>query len=322
LQQYIEWQHKFTENVLMNAGFHSQQFTLNGSTAYEPRLGFKWNFTSTQSLGFATGLHSEMQPMEVYYYQALLSNNTYALTNKDLGFSKSGHFVLSYDNIFAPDWRLKVETYYQQLYNIPVQRYPSTYSALNIGASYYDQPYDSLVNKGTGRNYGTEFTLERFFNKTYYMLLTCSLYESKYTASDGVERNTAFNGQFTLNALSGADFNLDKRKGNILSLSIKANYAGGKRYIPVNLAASQLIHAPVYDYSQTYTQEFSPYERIDVKIDFKHNGKKVTQDWSFEVQNIFNTQNVLQQIYNPNTNSIETDYQLGFFPLGSYRITF
>jgi hypothetical protein len=252
----------------------------------------------------------------------LLSNNSYALTDKSLGFSKSAHFVLAYDNAFAPNWRVKVETYYQQLYNIPVQPYPSTYSALNIGASYYDQPYDSLVNKGTGRNYGTELTLERFFDKTYYMLVTGSLYEAKYTASDGVERNSAFNGNYTFNALSGADFNLDNQKRSILSFSVKINYAGGKRYIPVNLAASQYYHGPVYDYTQTFTNSYPPYERVDFKVSYKRNGKKTTQEWSFEVQNMFNNKNVLQQIYNPNTNSIETDYQLGFFPLGSYRITF
>ncbi|HTB06932.1 MAG TPA: TonB-dependent receptor [Bacteroidia bacterium] len=322
LQQFIEWQHKFTDNVVMNAGFHAQQFLLNNSTAFEPRFGIKWHFTEKQSISFATGLHSQIQPLQVYYYQALLSNNSYALTDKSLGFSKSAHFVLAYDNAFAPNWRIKVETYYQQLYNIPVQPYPSTYSALNIGASYYDQPYDSLVNKGTGRNYGTELTLERFFDKTYYLLVTGSLYEAKYTASDGVERNSAFNGNYTFNALWGADFNLDKQKRSILSFSVKANYAGGKRYIPVNLAASQYYHGPVYDYTQTYTNSYPPYERVDFKVSYKRNGKKTTQEWSFEVQNLFNNKNVLQQIYNPNTNSIETDYQLGFFPLGSYRITF
>ncbi len=191
VQAYTEWQHKFSDNIVMNAGLHYQQFLLNNNYAIEPRLGFRWNFTEKQSIGIAAGMHSELQPMSVYLFQTHLSNGSYFATDKDLGFSKSDHLVLSYDNSFAPSWRMKIETYYQQLYNIPVQSYASTYSVLNTGADYYEPPVDSLKNKGTGKNYGVELTVEKFFNKNYYMLLTGSLYDSKYTASDGVERNTA-----------------------------------------------------------------------------------------------------------------------------------
>jgi len=322
LQTYTEWQHKFTENVVMNAGLHYQEFFLNNSTALEPRIGFKWHFSEKQSVGIAAGMHSELQPMYVYYYSNQLNNSTYQLTNKDLGFTHSDHLVLSYDNSFAPSWRMKIESYYQYLYDVPIQQYPSTYSALNLGASYYDNPVDSLVNKGTGKNYGVELTLEKFFNKDYYILFTGSLYNSTYVASDGIERNTAFNGNFTLNLLGGADINLDKAKKHLITISLKINYAGGKRYIPVNLPESQAEGTEVFDNSQTFTQKYPDYSRVDLKVGFKLNGKKITQEWDFEAQNIFGTKNIFQQIYNPETNTIETDYQLGFFPLGSYRITF
>lgn len=322
LQAYTEWKHRFTDNFEMNAGVHYQQFMLNNSTAAEPRLGFKWNITDKQDIGIAAGMHSELQPMSVYYYATQLNNGSYITTNKELGFSRSNHLVLSYDNNFAPSWRIKIETYYQQLYNIPVESHPSSYSALNIGANYYDPPTDSLVNKGTGQNYGAELTVEKFFNKNYYILLTSSLYQAKYKGSDGIERNSAFNGNYTMNALAGCDINLDKAKKHIISLSLKANYSGGKRYVPVELAASQLAHHAVYDYADAYNNQYPAYSRIDLKVSFKLNGKKVTQEFSFEAQNIFNHKNIFQQLYNPVTSNIETDYQLGFFPLGSYRITF
>ncbi|HWY97649.1 MAG TPA: TonB-dependent receptor, partial [Bacteroidia bacterium] len=323
VQAYIEWQHKFTDNVVLNAGVHYQDFSINNtSNAIEPRIGIKWNFAPKQSIALASGLHSEILPISVYYYQNQLNDGTYALTNKDLGLEKSAHIVLAYDYAFAAGWRMKVETYYQQLYNIPVQIKPSTYSTLNIGASYYDAPYDSLTSKGTGRNYGSELTVEKFFDKTYYVLFTASLYQSKYTASDGVERNTAFNGNYTFNALTGGDINLGKSKRNVISISAKINYAGGKRYVPINFTESAIVHVPIYDYTQAYVNQYPAYSRVDLKVGFKRNGKKITQEWSFEAQNIFNQKNIFQQIYNPNTNAQETDYQLGFFPIGSYKITF
>jgi hypothetical protein len=323
VQSYIEWQHKFTDNVVFNGGLHFQDFLIdNNSTALEPRLGIKWNFAPKQSIALASGLHSEMQPISVYHYETQLPDGTYATTNKGLGFSKSAHLVLSYDYVFIPGWRMKIETYYQYLYNIPVQIQSSSYSVLNIGASYYDPPYDSLTNKGTGRNYGAELTVEKFFDKTYYVLLTTSVYESKYTGSDGVERNTAFNGNYTLNMLAGGDINLDKIKRKVISISAKVNYAGGKHYTPIDFNASMLEHVPIYENNEAFSAQYPVYSRIDLKIGFKLNGKKITQEWAFEAQNIFNRQNIFQQIYNPNTNSEQTDYQLGFFPIGSYKITF
>ncbi|HTA82329.1 MAG TPA: TonB-dependent receptor [Bacteroidia bacterium] len=323
LQTYVEWQHKFTDNIVLNAGLHYQDFLLNtNSTAFEPRLGIRWNFAPKQSIAIAGGLHSEMQPISVYYYENKLPDGSYASTNKDLGFSKSAHLVLGYDYAFIPGWRMKIETYYQYLYNIPVQIQSSSYSVLNIGASYYDPPYDSLTNKGIGRNYGAELTLEKFFNKTYYVLCTASLYQSKYEGSDGIERNTAFNGNYTLNALAGGDINLDKARRKVISISAKINYAGGKWYTPINLTESEFEHVPIYESNLAFSEQYPPYSRIDLKVAFKLNSKRITQEWAFEAQNIFNRQNIFQQIYNPNTNALETDYQLGFFPVGSYRITF
>jgi len=322
LQAYTEWQHKFTDNFIMNGGLHFQEFLLNNSNALEPRLGFKWRFTEKQSVGIAVGMHSELQPMSVYYYATQLNNGTYENTDQNLGLSKSDHIVLSYDNSFAPSWRMKIETYYQYLYNIPVQQYPTYYSALNIGADYYAPQVDSLVNKGTGNNYGVELTVEKFFNKDYYMLVTTSIYDALYRGSDGILRHSAFDGNYTFNALAGADIHLDKARKHIISVSVKANYSGGRRYIPVDLAASQLINNEVLDVNEAYTNRFPDYSRIDVKISFKLNSKKVTQELAFEAQNIFNRKNIFQQIYNPETNKLETDYQLGLFPLGSYKITF
>jgi len=323
LQSYVEWQHKFTDNVVLNAGLHVQDFLINNnSKAFEPRLGIRWNFAPKQSIALAGGMHSEMQPVSVYYYETQLPDGSYATTNKDLGFSKSDHLVLSYDYAIIPGWRMKIETYYQYLYNIPVQIQSSSYSVLNIGASYYDPPYDSLTNKGTGRNYGAELTIEKFFDKTYYVLLTTSVYQSKYTGSDGIERNSAFNGNYTINMLAGGDINLDKAKRKVISISAKVNYAGGKHYTPIDLTASEFEHVPIYENNEAFSAQYPVYSRIDLKIGFKLNGKKITQEWAFEAQNIFNRQNIFQQIYNPNTNSLETDYQLGFFPIGSYKITF
>lgn len=64
--------------------------------------------------------------------------------------------------------RLKSEVYYQSLYDIPGLARSSFYSGLNEGADFGAPGIDSLVNNGTGRNYGVELTLEKFYSKGYY----------------------------------------------------------------------------------------------------------------------------------------------------------
>ena len=66
-------------------------------------------------------------------------------------------------------------------------------------------PGVELVNEGTGRNYGVELTVERFFNKGYYFLLTGSLYKSEFEALDGVTRSTRFDAGFASNFRLGVE---------------------------------------------------------------------------------------------------------------------
>ena len=94
------------------------------------------------------------------------------------------------------------------LYDVPVSENPSSYTVLNEGAVFSRFFPPKLVNKGTGKNYGLEFTYEKFFSKTYFLLFTSSLYDSKYKGSDGVERNTVFNGNYAANLLGGLIFTL------------------------------------------------------------------------------------------------------------------
>jgi len=64
------------------------------------------------------------------------------------------HYVIGYDYNFAKDFRLKVENYYQDLYNIPIEKYhKNSFSTINVGNELDGITLiDSLQNKGTGFN--------------------------------------------------------------------------------------------------------------------------------------------------------------------------
>jgi hypothetical protein len=319
-QAWVQWQHRFSERLTLNSGLHYQQFSLNNDYAIEPRLGIKYQLNDKMALNFGAGVHNQIQPLLIYYIQTRLPNGSYESNNKNLSFTNSNQFVLGFDYNFAPDWRLKAETYYQKLRNVPVTTFSSSYSMLNAGANFDPLGRDSLASNGSGQNYGFELTIEKFFSKGFYLLSSNSLFESKYTGSDGVERNTAFNGNFVFNILGGKEWRLGQK--HTLSIDTKVTYAGGKRHTPINIEKSVAQSKTVYYDDQAFTLQYKDYFRTDIKIGFKRDGKRISQQWSLQIDNIFNTQNIFIEKYSVLENKLTTTNQLGLFIVPQYRILF
>lgn len=325
IQGFASVKYNFNDKLTLNAGLHSQMLTLNNSYSIEPRVGLKYQVNDRNTLSIGYGMHSQMQPTDVYFYRELKADGTYDQTNQNLDFTRSQHFVLAYDFLPVKDWRVKVETYYQLLSNIPVTEEPGSFSMLNSGASFNPTEQGYLKNSGTGTNYGVELTIEKFFSKGYYGLVTGTLYDSKYKGSDKVERNTAFNGKYVYNVLLGKEFKIGKQKRNAITLDMKMTQAGGRYYTPVDLAASQAAHDQVlmgdeYAFSERNTSFF----RLDIKAGITINSKKrkLSQSLFLDVQNVTNNENVFAERYNPVTNTTNTAYQIGFLPNFVYKIQF
>ena len=320
VQPYIQATYRFSEKFSVAPGIHLSYFDLNKEVSIEPRLAFNWQLSGNQKLNLGYGLHSHTQTLSTYYLGTLMDDGSLVETNKKLGLTKSHQFVLGYENSIAENTRFKAEAYYQSLYNVPVETAPTSFSMLNAGASWGVSAQDSLVNKGTGSNYGLEFTLERFFSHNFYYLATLSLFDSKYKGRDGIERNTAFNGKYVANALFGKEFPLNAKSA--LNIDLKVSVAGGKYYTPIDKAASQSSVTTKYIESQAYSQQFAPFLKADFKVGYRINGRKVSQEWMFYVENFTNHQNVLMQTFSPSKNEVTNVYQLGFFPMMQYRLHF
>ncbi len=325
LQSFVEWQFRPTEKITINSGIHYQNFLLNNTWALEPRLGVRFQLTPRQNLNIGYGMHSQMQPTIFYFYENYIpSTNSYYRSNRNLDLSKSQHVILNYDYIFASGFRFRFETYYQYLYNIPVQQnLNSSFSMINEGNSLDGLVLvDSLVNKGSGKNYGVEFTIEKFFSKHYYFLTTASVYESKYKGRNNIEYHTSYDGGYVFNVLGGYELGLGEGKNKSLSFDLKYTQAGGNRYTPIDLEKSNLIGKAYYINSESFSKKLKDYTRLDLKLTYKSNRKKTSQSMYVCVENIFDTKNILMQSYNADTKSIKTEYQFGLFPYGGYRIEF
>ncbi len=317
---YTQWLHKFSDRFSINSGLHYQYFALNGSQNIEPRLGAKYSLQNGQSFNFGYGLHGQVLPLAVYTVQTEINPGKFVRTNKDLKMTKSHHLVLGYERGFAKDWRIKVETYYQYLYDVPVEQKSSSFSMLNYGADFGYPETDSLVNEGTGRNYGVELTLEKFLSKGYYGLLTTSIFNSQYKGSDGVMRSTAFNNNYIVNLLAGKEFKFNSRLS--LAVDFKMTWSGGLPYSPIDLQQSRLEGITRRDDLNAYSQHYKDYFRADVRAFLRLQGKRATQEWGLDIQNITNRSNIYSENYSRTKDGIETINQIGFFPVPQYRILF
>ena len=316
LNGFAELQHKFSDNISINTGVHLQYFMLNNTYSIEPRLGLKYEYSEKAKLGLAYGEHCQVQSL-FYYFIPDSQNNQ---TNKNLDFTRSRQFVLGYDYSFNKGLRLKIEGYYQYLYDIPVLEYDGSFSLINYGASEDIIWVKNLVNKGTGENYGVDITFEKFLSDGYYFLLTNSLFNSTYKGTDGVKRNTRYNGNFVVNALGGYEMKIGKN--STIDFNIRCVYAGGMRCDPIDTEKSKENGFTTYIPGKTFEDQLKDYFRLDFRIGLVLQQKRFTHEIGFEITNLTNHKNEYARSYLIYADKIIPEYQQGFFPMGLYRISF
>lgn len=326
VQEYAHWKHKFNEDFVMNVGLHSQHFTLTNSLSIEPRLGFCYQLNEKNKIGLGYGRHSQVQPTYFYFQKFDNGSGVVSNHNRNMDFTYSDHFVLTYDLQLPKQSRLKMEAYYQMLSNIPVAADSTPFSMANFGSVFVQIEPGDLINAGTSRNMGVELTLEKFFNKSFFFLSTLSVYDSKYIALDGIERSTAFNGNYVFNILGGKEFKLGTKGNKTLGLGGKMTTAGGNRYTPIDVEASDLINEAVYDLDRTNELQFKNYFRFDLKVSYKLNTPKLTHEWAIDVVNLTDYENIQAEVYvgpkDGNSGYVIYEPQLGRLPLFYYKINF
>jgi hypothetical protein len=278
----------------------------------------KYDLNDQQSLNFGYGLHSQMQPSGVYEAQTQQPDGTWIKPNLNLGFNKAHHFVIGYDRSLTKYLRVKAESYYQHLFNIAVGTDPAIpLSTLVVEEGFVTEP---MVNKGYGRNYGLELTLEQFLHNNLYFLLSTSLYNSEYKALDGVWRNTRFNGKHALSFTAGKEFIM--KKNRVIGLNIRTIHTGGFWTTPIDVNKSNELGETQYIVSQAYTDRLPDYFRTDFRVSLKRNRAQSTTTLALDFQNVTNRKNLGGQYYDAQSGEIKKWYMLPLLPILSYKIEF
>ena len=297
-------------------GVNAQYFFLNKNWSVEPRAALKWKPNAKHAFALAYGLHSRREKLDYYFIEKEVDGRK--VSNKYLDFSKAHHFGLTYDWNISPYLHLKVEPYYQYLFHLPVEMNTS-FSVVNHEDFYLDR---LLVNKGLGRNYGIDITLEQYMRNGFYYMLTGSIFKSKYKGGDGIWRNTRMDKGYMLNLLAGKEWMVGKRKQNVLSLNGRVFFQGGGRYTPVDEAKSMEKHEIIFDETQAFSKRFSPAINGDLSLSYRINKKKVSHEFSVKILNVGMSTGMHFYEYDEQNGKIKQEDGTGLIPNISYKIYF
>jgi hypothetical protein len=340
IQPFLSYKHRLTDALTMTAGasaFHST-INSNSTSLIEPRLGFNYDMDKHNKLFTGAGYHTQMQSSYLYYYegsQALDDSTVLGTTyNKDMGLTKSAHAVAGWEHNFDYPIRLKLEAYYQYLWNIPVEQQASYFSLVNGGSGFGRLWAEPLENRGLGRNYGLEFTLEHYYRNGFYGLLTGSVFDAKYKGSQNLDAlpgsaddrwvNTLFNGRYAMNLILAR--NIPVGDYGILNLGTKVSTIGGRWFGTVDEDKSTEMSEIEYINDATFnTEQYNAYFRLDLKVGYKWNYAKLSHEFALDISNITDNKNILTLTYIPERDQgdrVQENYQLGLFPVFYYKVDF
>ncbi|MDR6803817.1 hypothetical protein J2Y45_001086 [Dyadobacter sp. BE34] len=324
-QAYAQWKSRLTPTVTLNAGLQGMLLGLNNRYSIEPRVGVRWAVAPRSAVSFGAGLHSKTESISTYFAQVKVSEDKTDLLNKNLKLTKSAHLVAGYEFRPLASWRVLAETYYQHHYNIPIGPANTTTpyllhnSQLNEISGFVS---DSLTSDGKGRSYGLELTVEKSLTAGIYLMSTTSLYQSKYTGRDGIERDSRFNGKYVQNLLAGKEWRVGKNKTNIFAANIKLLAAGGNRTTPIDLEKSREKGRTERDWSRSYSEQLPAYFRTDLRVSYTKNKKRTTSTISLDIQNVTNRLNAFDRYYNKKEDRVKLITQTGMLPILNYRLEF
>lgn len=273
----------------------------------EPRVSLTYHINANHSISALYGAHSQVIPVTM---------------PPITGFMRSNQWGLDYNWRVGDNTTVFVEAYYQRLFYIPVESASSAVAGIN------QLEYSPYVNyktlDGKGRNYGLELSIRRYMSSGWYYLANLTLFQSKYTPADGIERDTRYNSNYIANVVGGYEWGKQRseKSDRTFGINLRVYAAGGYRESPINTTESEALGYTVYDDNVLYSIQQPAYFRTDFRAYIKWNKTRRSSSLALDIQNLTNAENVAYNYYDFFLRRVETKYQLGLIPLLSYRLEF
>jgi hypothetical protein len=250
---------------------HSRDSYLSQSYT-EPRVGVEWNWSEQTLLSAGWGRHNQ-QPSG----QQIAPN----FGNPNLRHIRADHSVLGISHKVNPDWSWKSEVYYKK------------FSDLVVGVN---DPAINYVNGASGAAYGTELLIKKEATDKLSGWLAVTLSRSE-RRNDLTGESFRFEYDQPINTTLIANYKLSRE----WSVGGKWAYTSGRPYTPiVGTSGTYADGRPIPVYAGINSGTLPDYHRLDLRID-----RRLLYDtWKlnayFELNNVYQRQNVVGYDYGPN----------------------
>ncbi len=320
LQAFTSWKWRMSEKLSLTSGVHLLHYTLNDATSLEPRAAMRYQLDTRRAFTLGAGLHSKTESVMTYLVRTTRADGSMYQPNLDLGLSRAAHAVIGYEFMLTEDIQLKAEAYYQHLYGQPVENDANSGFWLGNWDGWFTDR--DLVNTGTGYNTGIELSAEKFFTRGWHGMATVSVFEARYTAMDGVLRNSRYNLGAVGNILAGKEWKVGgEGKDKVLTTGLRYNVMGGQWHTPVDLQASLSAGYHV-EGSNPMSFKNDPVHKLDMLVAYRVGRAKVSHEFKADIQNVLNARTPVYRYYNNRTQRIETVDQLAMLPVLQYTLRF
>jgi hypothetical protein len=323
-QAFTQSKISLTDKFEILAGVHFLHYDVTNQYTIEPRVSLNYQLNSKHSLSISSGMHSQVENYATYLYEQTNSLGETVFPNKNLGLAKAIHYIIGYKGKVFTNHRLRIEAYYQQLYNVPVDSF--SFSTINLEEL---SDLRALTNGGSGQNYGIDVGFERYTDNGLYYIFNASFWRSYYTGGDGIQRSSAFDNKFNLRFIVGKEYKLRAsatKKGvdrfRAFSWNESFNVLGGQVYTPLDFVNSKLEQETIYDESLAFTQTGETLLFLDFNFSYTINKKERKTVWAIQIKNLLNNGNALYREYDTVLDKEVVVKSTSFFPNIYYRLEF
>ncbi|MFZ0391431.1 MAG: TonB-dependent receptor [Calditrichia bacterium] len=288
--------------ITVTPGLRLDYFSYGQNWTSALRLAFSWKILRRTFLNLSGGVY--------YQHLPLLLLAQYP-ENKDLKPLRSLHLIAGIEQILSEDSRLTMELYEKRYSDMPLD--PQQPGFFVLDEFYYRYGFffshGPLQDVGRADSRGIEIMLQKKLAEQFYGLASTTWFRSRYRDLKKDWHNRVYDNRLILSLEGGF------KPGNKYEFSIRAIYAGGTPYTPLNLAETRRLNREVLDEYRINDERYPEYYSLNLRADRRFTFHNSNLIFYLSVWNVTNRKNVAAFFWNKATQKVDTIYQWGILPV-------
>lgn len=297
---YFQISHRFS-SIDFKLGARMDYFNLiDVPFEFSPRFSAVYKYSPTLNFTASIGRFHQ-SPAYIW----LASNPD----NARLRMIRTDQFILGADYYLRQDIKISLEAYYKNYNHYAASLIRPYLLMVNTGAGWGGEQEgfasfgtDPLVSDGKGWSRGIELFIQKKLSYIpLYGTFTASYSQAKFKALDGISRPGSFDQNWIFNLGGGYILNAK------WEFSAKFRFSTGRPYTPLDDQGELLT-------DQYNTLRTDNNHSLDMRVDRRFNFKTRVLILYMDIQNVYNNVPKDAPVWDPETNSIRDDEQLGLLP--------